>query len=109
MSFSKAKLFNEELQLVAEYHKSLAHPARLAILEYLAQSKTCISGDISEHLPLARTTINQHLTELKKMGIIKGEICGAKVNYCINVDTIKIIQQQFSNFTDKILVEKNHN
>ena len=67
MSLSKGELFSIELQELAALNKALAHPARLAILEYLAKSDSCITGDISEEFPLSRTTINQHLTALKKI------------------------------------------
>ncbi|RPJ71312.1 MAG: ArsR family transcriptional regulator, partial [Alphaproteobacteria bacterium] len=70
MAFAKTDLFETELQECAELFKSLAHPARLAILKYLAETKTCITGDISDELPLGRTTVNQHLAELKSVGLI---------------------------------------
>jgi ArsR family transcriptional regulator, arsenate/arsenite/antimonite-responsive transcriptional repressor len=85
---AKQELFNMELQEAARLYKSLGHPARLAILHYLSTCSSCISGDISEVLPLSRTTVSQHLKELKKTGLIKGEVEGARVNYCLNHDTI---------------------
>ncbi len=88
MEYYKADLFTEVLQQQSAMFKALAHPARLAILEYLAIAKTCISGDISKELPLSRTTVNQHLAELKKVGLIKGNIDGSKVNYCLNQSNI---------------------
>jgi DNA-binding transcriptional ArsR family regulator len=74
MAFAKNDLFDAELQQCAELFKALAHPARLAILQYLYEAKTCITGDISEELPLGRTTVNQHLAELKAVGLIQGHI-----------------------------------
>ena len=85
---TKVELFSEELQESASLFKALAHPARLAILNYLAETKVCISGDISVELPLSRTTVNQHLTVLKSLQFIKGNITGTKVNYCLNVKQI---------------------
>lgn len=79
----KAQVFSPELQELAKFAKAISHPARLAILQYLAETKTCISGDISDHLPLSRSTVSQHLNELKEMGLIHGEIDGLKVNYCL--------------------------
>lgn len=79
----KKELFESDLQEMARFAKAISHPARLAILKYLADCKTCISGDISEKLPLSRTTVSQHLKELKAMGLIHGEIEGLKVNYCL--------------------------
>ena len=64
---SKTELFDKELAGMAEFFKALAHPARLRILQFLAESKTCITGDISDELPLGRTTVNQHLKELKRV------------------------------------------
>lgn len=109
MTQSKAALFSNELQHLAELHKVLGHPARLAILNYLAECKTCITGDISNHIPLARTTINQHLAELKRLGLIKGDICGSKVNYCIDTSKISSMKYSMLNFFDDVMVENNQN
>ncbi|WP_372773051.1 ArsR/SmtB family transcription factor [Mangrovibacterium sp.] len=107
MTSAKVELFDEELQLAAGYFKALAHPARLAILQYLAASKMCISGDISNELPLSRTTVNQHLTELKNMGLIKGSIDGVKVNYCLNQSRIKELKQLLGSFLDSVELPDN--
>jgi len=80
---SKSEVFDKELQDLACFARVISHPARLAILKYLAETKTCISGDISDQLPLSRTTVSQHLKELRDMGLISGEIDGLKVNYCL--------------------------
>ncbi len=79
----KTNIFDSELQELASFAKVISHPARLAILKYLADTKTCISGDISDYLPLSRTTVSQHLKELRDMGLIHGEIDGLKINYCL--------------------------
>ncbi|WP_266205396.1 ArsR/SmtB family transcription factor [Pontibacter kalidii] len=84
MTYTKATQFSQEQQEVARIAKVLSHPARIAILQHLAETKTCISGDISSALPLSRTTVSQHLTELKNAGLIKGEIDGLTVCYCID-------------------------
>ena len=84
MVISKTELFDEVLQDQASLFKALAHPARLQILLFLAKSKNCISGDISDELPLSRTTVNQHLKELKEAGLIQGEINPPYIKYCIN-------------------------
>lgn len=81
---NKAEKFDESLQELARFAKAISHPARLAILKYLAESKSCISGDISDYLPLSRTTVSQHLKALRDMGLIKGEIDGLKINYCLS-------------------------
>jgi len=89
MAYSKIELFSLELQGCAELYKALAHPARLAILKYLAITKTCITGDIADELPLGRTTVNQHLKELKDAGLIVGTTKGVKTCYCLNLEKIK--------------------
>ncbi len=79
----KPQVFDKELQELATFAKVISHPARLAILKYLSETKSCISGDISDYLPLSRTTVSQHLKELRDMGLIHGEIDGLKINYCL--------------------------
>lgn len=98
MAFAKTGLFEEQLQETARLFKSLAHPARLQILKYLAETKTCITGDISEHLPLSRTTVNQHLAELKRAGLVSGTIEGVKTNYCLNSDAMVNLKKRFDEF-----------
>lgn len=95
---SKGELFDQSLQETASLFKVLAHPARLAILKYLAETRICISGDISDELPLSRTTVNQHLKELKDAGLIQGEVEGVKVNYCLKSDRIKQAKRVIDSF-----------
>lgn len=99
---SKTELFEKELIEMAELFKALAHPARLRILQFLSETKTCITGDISDELPLGRTTVNQHLKELKDSGLIKGETEGVKVNYCLNETTIRNVESQLSVFLSSL-------
>jgi DNA-binding transcriptional ArsR family regulator len=84
MATAKTDLFDQKLSSTASLFKALSHPARLAILQYLAETKVCITGDISDELPLSRTTVKQHLTELKNAGLIQGHVDGVKVNYCLD-------------------------
>lgn len=84
MPSAKTELFEKELQESAIMFKALGHPARLAILDFLAETNSCYTGDISQEIPLGRTTVNQHLNELKKAGLIQGHISGIKTNYCLN-------------------------
>ena len=84
MGASKSNLFTEKQNRLAEFAKALGHPARIAILEYLATVKGCVCGDLVDELPLSQSTVSQHLKELKKVGIIEGEVEGVKVCYCIN-------------------------
>ena len=99
---TKQNLFKTELQENAVIFKALAHPARLAILEYLAQTEVCISGDISHELPLSRTTVHQHLAELKNCGLIKGEITGVKTKYCLNKEGIMAAKEQVESFMNSL-------
>lgn len=84
MAQSKKNEFSNKDQEIADIAKALAHPARVAILRILAKKGTCICGEIVEVLPLAQSTVSQHLKELKAAGIIQGEIEGAKSCYCID-------------------------
>jgi len=99
---TKTGLFNKELQDTAAIFKALSHPARLAILNYLAEKRVCISGNISDELPLSRTTVHQHLVELKKAGFVKGQIEGVKTNYCLDSDKIKVINESLNGFLEGI-------
>ena len=84
MGVTKTEVFTEEQNQLAEYAKALAHPARIAILEYLLKHKSCITGDLVEELPLSQSTVSQHLKELKRVGIIQGTIEPPRVCYCID-------------------------
>ncbi|MBN1950046.1 MAG: winged helix-turn-helix transcriptional regulator [Bacteroidales bacterium] len=95
---NKKDVFNADLQELSGFAKVISHPARLAILKYLSEIKTCISGDISDQLPLSRTTVSQHLKELKKMGLIHGEVEGLKINYCLCGSTIRKFKSLFNQF-----------
>ncbi len=98
----KTTNFDSDLQDLAHFAKVISHPARLAILKYLAETKTCISGDISDSLPLSRTTVSQHLKELRALGLIHGEIDGLKVNYCLCSSSIDKYLQMFNDFFEPI-------
>jgi len=102
MVYAKTDLFTAELQEYAGYFKALAHPARIQILQYLAKTKTCITGDISEELPLSRTTVNQHLAELKKVGLITGHVTGVKTNYCLNPAVVGKLKKLMDKFIKDI-------
>lgn len=98
----KTAVFDTELQELARFAKAISHPARLAILKYLAETKTCISGDISDYLPLSRSTVSQHLNELKDLGLIHGTIDGLKVNYCLCGSNIEKYLLAFDLFFESI-------
>jgi len=101
-SMIKSEVFDIELQELATFAKVISHPARLAILKYLAETKTCISGDISDMLPLSRTTVSQHLKELRDMGLIHGDIDGLKISYCLCGTCIGQKLELFERFFEKI-------
>lgn len=84
MGLSKKEAFTLKQNRLSDIARALAHPARVAIVEYLAKSNVCMCGDIVEVLPLSQSTVSQHLRELKNAGLIKGDIEGTKVCYCIN-------------------------
>jgi ArsR family transcriptional regulator, arsenate/arsenite/antimonite-responsive transcriptional repressor len=98
MATAKTDLFDQKLSSTASLFKALSHPARLAILQYLAETKVCITGDISDELPLSRTTVKQHLTELKNAGLIQGKVDGVKVNYCLDPERICELGKIFNEF-----------
>ena len=84
MGATKSDEFSVKDNRVAKYAKAFSHPARVAILRLLVRRQACICGDIVEELPLSQSTVSQHLKELKETGLIKGDIEGAKVCYCID-------------------------
>jgi ArsR family transcriptional regulator, arsenate/arsenite/antimonite-responsive transcriptional repressor len=84
MAFHKKEEFGKREQELAEFAKAISHPARIAILKVLAQKNECICGEIVEMLPLAQSTVSQHLKELKTAGLIQGTVDGPRSCYCIN-------------------------
>jgi len=90
--------YSEDEKLVAMYSKAMGHPARIAILNYLASLDTCFFGDIFEVLPISKATVSQHLTELRNAGLIQGTIESPKVKYCINKENWKLAKKEFEKF-----------
>ena len=84
MAIHKKEEFSRKEQELAAFAKAMSHPARIAILKVLAERDACICGEIVEVLPLAQSTVSQHLKELKNAGLIKGTIEGPRSCYCIN-------------------------
>lgn len=83
---------------LARFAKAMGHPARIAILKFLAEQESCFFGDIHEVLPIAKATVSQHLAELKDAGLIQGEIMPPKVKYCINRENWELAKCMFSEF-----------
>ena len=104
---NKSAKFEDSLQELAQFARAISHPARLSILKYLAETKTCISGDISGNLPLSRTTVSQHLKELRDMGLIHGSIDGLKINYCLCQSNIEKYTRLFDSFFDPVKASTN--
>ena len=102
MPQAKVELFEKDLQESAVMFKALGHPARLAILNFLAETNTCFTGDISKELPLGRTTVNQHLDELKKAGLIQGLVSGSKTNYCLNPAVLNELKTAIEKLINKM-------
>lgn len=103
MAYTKTEQFTEEDIQLAAIAKALGHPARVAIIKLLLEKNTCICGDIVAELPLSQSTVSQHLKELKKAGLIKGEVDGPRVCYCINGQKWQAAKNFFVQFFSKTI------
>jgi predicted transcriptional regulator len=101
MGITKTDLFTNEQNTFAQMGKVFSHPARVAILQHLLKANACINSDLVQELGLAQATISQHLKELKAIGIIKGSVEGASMNYCINESKWLEFKMTFEQFFDK--------
>ncbi|MBO6525370.1 MAG: winged helix-turn-helix transcriptional regulator [Balneolaceae bacterium] len=101
MGKSKSSAFTEVQNRLAATAKALAHPARIAILQHLAKKNSCVCGDIVNEIPLSQSTVSQHLKELKAAGLIKGEVEGVSVCYCIDELGWQSLTDQLSVFINK--------
>lgn len=99
MGASKIIHYSEEELLIAKFAKALSHPARVAIIKLLLQKQSCVCGDIVEDLPIAQSTVSQHLKELKESGLIKGNIDGASICYCVDTNVL----QKANDILNKVL------
>lgn len=106
MGVTKTNFFTEKQNQIAKIAKALGHPARIAIIEYLLKVNECICGDIVDELPLAQPTVSQHLKELKNAGLIKGNIDGNKICYCIDEKAFSILNGYFSEIPLKLKDQK---
>jgi DNA-binding transcriptional ArsR family regulator len=106
MGATKTEHFTDQQNQIATIAKAMGHPARIAIIEYLMKANECICGDIVNELPLAQPTVSQHLKELKNAGIIKGNIEGNSICYCIDEKTIAILNTYFSKIIQTVLKSK---
>ncbi|HAF30702.1 MAG TPA: transcriptional regulator [Bacteroidales bacterium] len=94
----KIKVITDKQKRLARYAKAMGHPIRLYVLERLANQSCCYSGDLTEILPIAKSTLSQHLKELKDAGLIQGEIEAPKIKYCIHKENWKEAQSLFKEF-----------
>jgi len=94
----KSKLITDKQKRIARYAKAMGHPIRLYVLERLSTQRCCYSGDLTDLLPIAKSTLSQHLKELKDAGLIQGEIEAPKIKYCINKENWKEAQSLFKDF-----------
>jgi predicted transcriptional regulator len=92
------KVITEQQKKVARFAKAMCHPVRIYVLEVLSKQSCCYSGDLSEKLPIAKSTLSQHLKELKEAGLIQGEIEAPKIKYCINKENWREAQTLFKKF-----------
>ncbi len=90
--------YDKDLKQMARYAKALGHPTRLLILRYLNNQSCCFTGDLVEVLPIAQSTVSQHLKELKEAGLIQGELNPPKIKYCINQENWKKAKTLFNDF-----------
>jgi ArsR family transcriptional regulator, arsenate/arsenite/antimonite-responsive transcriptional repressor len=94
----KKEIISEDQQKIARYAKAMGHPIRMYVLELLSKQSCCYSGDLTEYLPIVKSTLSQHLKELKDAGLIQGEIEAPRIKYCINKENWKEAQNLFKNF-----------
>lgn len=101
---AKAKLedFSTDELLLADAAKAMAHPARIKILKILSEYNACFCGEIVDLLPLSQATVSQHLKELKRVGLINGEIEGPKTCYCINEELLEKLTKQLTRFLNNV-------
>ena len=102
----ESKEYTLKQEQLARFAKAMGHPARVAILEFLAGQSCCFFCDINEVLPISKATVSQHLKELKDAGLIQGEIETPKVRYCINRENWKIASMLFAEFFGQCMCKK---
>jgi DNA-binding transcriptional ArsR family regulator len=108
MGATNTENFTDKQNAIAILAKALGHPARVAIIDYLLKTDTCICGDIVNELPLAQPTVSQHLKELKNAGIIKGSIEGNAICYCIDEKALEKLQAYFVGISSKLNKKKSN-
>ena len=105
MGATKSNAFTAEQNRIAELAKSLAHPARVAIIQHLLKTNSCVCGEIVDAVPLSQSTVSQHLKEMKKAGIITGSVEAPKVCYCINPEVWSELKTVFGGLLEQYCAE----
>jgi predicted transcriptional regulator len=100
MAITKFNSFDSDIQELAKAARLFSNPARIAIVQLLAEKKEIKTGNISDFLPLSRTTVSQHLQELKELGVIQGTIDGLKIHYCLDMKKLSEMKTAFNKFFD---------
>lgn len=109
MALARLEEFPDREITLAEFAKAISHPARIAILKTLAEKKECICGELVLDLPLAQSTVSQHLKALKAAGLIKGEVDGPRSKYCINIKNFSRFASLMGSFSEKIITHYEDN
>lgn len=107
MGITKTDSFTINQNEIASIFKALAHPARIAIIEFLLKNDKCICGDIVDELPLAQATISQHLKELKNANLIKGTIEGTAICYCLNQEVFTELSERINIINNQLITKNN--
>lgn len=102
MALPRAKEFPDKILILADYARALAHPARVEILRVLAEKQECVCGELVADLPLAQSTVSQHLKVLKDIGLIRGEIDGPRSCYCMDWEAFAAMTESFSGFSAQL-------
>ncbi|WP_167598336.1 ArsR/SmtB family transcription factor [Leeuwenhoekiella sp. ZYFB001] len=103
MGLAKTEIFSDSQNAIAKFAKAFAHPARVSILQHLFKIDSCVCGDLVNEIGLAQPTISQHLKELKHLGLIKGNVEGTSVCYCIDKENWTEMKKLMTNFLDQDL------
>lgn len=103
---TKSGYFTEDQEQTARFAKAIAHPVRIAILQLLHSQSCCYHGDMAEELPIAKSTLSQHLNELKEVGLIQGEIKPPTVKYCINKENWGKAKRLFNTIFDEVVINE---
>jgi len=103
MALARTEDFSKMETDISEFAKALSHPAKIAILTTLARRRECICGELVIDLPLAQSTVSQHLKVLKDLGLIRGEVDGPRSKYCINWKVFEKYQRQLGDWTEKMM------